>query len=341
MDVKISIIIPIYNVDKEKLSNCLKSVLDQTYSNLEIIMVDDGSAVSCANFCDNYSQLDSRVSVIHQANQGLAGARYSGLKRATGEYVMFLDGDDYLSVDTCKRVFDVVKRDKVDVVVFGCTLDYQQTQIRKKIGLSSKLYIREEIQYLEQKVLDFNANISSTVAKLIRREILVNHQEFAHTEIRQGAEDLVFSLLLFYFARDAYILDEYLYYYVYNPSSITHTYDDRNHQMVINCFKFMHQFLLDTDQRKLEPQLYLRFLYAVVAVGVSGYFSPSNQQAYFLKKRGFRKFLNDEFVKQAFEKGPKKSLSSSRKVLLYCAQLGWFFPFLIAGKIRTKQLKSR
>ena len=91
---RISVIVPIYNTEKY-LARCIESILCQTYTNLEIILVDDGSPDSCPRICDEYAEKDERIKVIHKPNGGLSDARNSGLKIANGEYVIFLDSDDY------------------------------------------------------------------------------------------------------------------------------------------------------------------------------------------------------------------------------------------------------
>lgn len=101
MQEKISIVVPIYNVEKE-LDRCLQSLLRQTYKNIEIILVDDGSPDRCPLLCDEYAQKDSRVRVIHKKNGGLSDARNVGLQATTGEYVLYIDSDDYIDLDHVK-----------------------------------------------------------------------------------------------------------------------------------------------------------------------------------------------------------------------------------------------
>ena len=93
--MKISVVIPIYNVEKY-IERCIDSVLNQTYMNLEIILVDDGSPDRCGEICDNYAQIDKRIRVIHKENGGLSSARNAGLRIATGDYISFVDSDDWI-----------------------------------------------------------------------------------------------------------------------------------------------------------------------------------------------------------------------------------------------------
>src|SRR5574344_1424030 len=105
---KVSIIVPIYNVEKY-LDRCMESLLNQTLKDIEIIMVDDGSPDNCPKMCDEYAKRDKRVKVIHKKNGGLGYARNSGLDIATGEYVAFVDSDDYVDVNMYETLYNFAK----------------------------------------------------------------------------------------------------------------------------------------------------------------------------------------------------------------------------------------
>ena len=113
---KISIVVPIYKVEKY-IDQCVQSVLKQTYQNLEIILVDDQSPDKCPEICEQYAREDARVKVFHQKNLGLSGARNTGMQYATGDYVLFLDSDDYLALDYCERMLTMAKEENADIVV--------------------------------------------------------------------------------------------------------------------------------------------------------------------------------------------------------------------------------
>lgn len=115
MEPLISVIVPIYNVEKY-LSKCVDSIINQTYKNLEIILVDDGSPDNCPKICDEYAKQDSRIKVIHKENGGLSDARNAGMKVATGEYVSFIDSDDYISDDFIETLYATMKTENSDIV---------------------------------------------------------------------------------------------------------------------------------------------------------------------------------------------------------------------------------
>lgn len=117
MQEKISIIVPIYKVEKY-LDECVKSIVNQTYSNIEIILVDDGSPDKCSKICDDWAMKDSRIKVVHKKNAGLAMARNTGVEVSSGEYIAFVDSDDYINADYCEKLYGVLKKN--DAEIAGC-----------------------------------------------------------------------------------------------------------------------------------------------------------------------------------------------------------------------------
>lgn len=113
--MKVSIIVPVYNVG-QYLCECLDSLINQTEKDIEIILVDDGSTDKSGNICDEYAKHDKRISVIHQKNQGQSAARNRGLDSACGEYIMFVDSDDYIELDACKTLYDTAISNNADIV---------------------------------------------------------------------------------------------------------------------------------------------------------------------------------------------------------------------------------
>ena len=114
----ISVVVPCYNVEKY-LEKCVKSIVDQTYTNLEIILVDDGAKDGTPELCDKLALTDSRIKVVHKLNGGLSDARNAGITVASGEYITFFDSDDWLEPDTIKNAYDKLIADNFDLVVWG------------------------------------------------------------------------------------------------------------------------------------------------------------------------------------------------------------------------------
>ena len=128
----VSIIIPVYNVEKY-LPRCIESVLSQTYSSIEIILVDDGSVDNSGKICDEIASVNPKVKVIHKENGGLSDARNAGIKIAQGEYFSFIDSDDWIHEDTYRILADKIKQNHADIICFGMIELYENKRDRKSV----------------------------------------------------------------------------------------------------------------------------------------------------------------------------------------------------------------
>ena len=122
MDIKYSIVVSIYNIEKY-ISKCIESIINQTYTNIELILVDDGSKDSSGSICDSYALKDNRIKVIHKQNAGLGMARNTGLENATGDYILFIDGDDFIDLKLLETVNKYLSDKKYDIVSYD-SVDY-------------------------------------------------------------------------------------------------------------------------------------------------------------------------------------------------------------------------
>lgn len=139
MNECISVIIPVYNVEKY-LRQCIDSVINQTYKNLEIILIDDASPDNCGKICDEYAEKDSRVKVIHKKNGGAASARNEGLKIATGEYLAFVDSDDFLEVEAYERMVAAIEKNDADVVQCAFRDIYKNCTVDRLVQTEEQIY---------------------------------------------------------------------------------------------------------------------------------------------------------------------------------------------------------
>ena len=153
---KVSIIIPVYNVEKY-LAECLDSVINQTYSNLQIIVVDDGSTDASGQICDEYAEKDNRITVIHQVNAGAANAKNTGLDNVKGDYVTFVDSDDWVELNWIETMTDAMEKYDVDVVECGFDRVYADS-----IG-EGKIYQDGEILTVEDYFRQYNENWVSVI----------------------------------------------------------------------------------------------------------------------------------------------------------------------------------
>ncbi|MBQ7373247.1 MAG: glycosyltransferase family 2 protein [Clostridia bacterium] len=228
----ISVIIPVYNVDKY-LKRCINSVINQTYRNIEIVLVDDGSSDKSSKICDKYASKDSRIKVVHKINEGVSVARNVGMQIATGEFLCFVDSDDFLPKHSVEYLYRAIEKENADMSV-GCW-----TMINPK-GDRSNCYEAKKVQRNNKKelmeVLSI-PEIKGPVAKLFRTQIIkTNHLEFPKNIL--VSEDTIFVYQYAKYCESMCVINNIVYYY--NRLSINSTttkYYEKFHEVSLMCVK--------------------------------------------------------------------------------------------------------
>lgn len=207
----ISVIVPVYQAEKT-LDRCIRSVLEQVYSDYEIILVDDGSRDGSAAVCDGYAAEDSHVRVIHQANAGVSGARNAGIAAAQGQYLLFLDSDDALMPNALDVYAEMSDHGRYDVVIGRLSVVENGKQLRE-IGADAQLCADRGIW---EQICRNSAPFGYAGGKLIRREPLQKNG-IAFNTAMQSQEDLDFFLSAYNVCETFRIVPECLYCYHYAP----------------------------------------------------------------------------------------------------------------------------
>ena len=261
---KISIIVPVYNVEKY-LSCCMDSLLHQTLTDIEIILVDDESPDRCPAMCDEYAKQDHRVKVIHKKNGGLGYARNSGLEIATGEYIAFVDSDDYVALSAYQKLYSIAMDSKADVVYFT----FQR--FNDQGGAWGEKSIHREMQYFTKEtirglMLDMIANppkaktskdiTNSVCSALYCYDIIKKYELKFKSERAFYHEDLLFNVDYLLHASNVITIPDILYNYRINPSSLTNTLQGSEK---IKKTHFFYQYLLaKLRENDLGMEGYLR-----------------------------------------------------------------------------------
>lgn len=178
--MKVSIIVPIYNTAETILRQCLDSLIAQTLSEIEILLIDDGSGISCATLCDEYAYNHSCVRTMHTPNNGVSAARNTGITLAQGDYLMFVDADDWLDVDTAARYYAYAQAHQLDILLSGCTIVNQKQTMASHVA-KDQLFTPQTKAELQRTILDNNPKYlrmwpMSPWAKLFRTEFIHAHQ---------------------------------------------------------------------------------------------------------------------------------------------------------------------
>ena len=226
----LSIIVTVYNTEKY-IKRCITSLLNQSINSYEIILVDDGSPDRCAIICDEYSKLDSRIKVIHKKNQGLGMARNSGLEIAKGDYVAFVDSDDYVESNYFKELLELAQKYDVDVCVSGKIYIDNGKRIKTRDCVSAELqnrYIRDKnvIKTFTAKVVSPNqkgtdyCSLSACFSLFRRLLFTVNNLSFV-SERQFLSEDMEFNMNLYQVCESIYLSDICGYHYWYNENSLS------------------------------------------------------------------------------------------------------------------------
>lgn len=223
----ISVIVPVYKAE-EFLDRCVSSILNQTYKDLELILVDDGSPDGCPEMCDRYALADPRVKVIHKKNGGVSTARNAGLDAATGDYIAFVDSDDWIEPEMYQKMMEAAMAHDCDVVMCDCVKDFADHSevyshdIRSGFYDSAQLKKEHYPHLLIMENVEYPATISNWT--LLWRSTLNTPAQRYQPGIRYS-EDLLFGAKLLRKASSfCYLKGEAFYHYVMNPTSASHTF---------------------------------------------------------------------------------------------------------------------
>lgn len=235
---EISIIVPIYNMAK-LMRKCIDSLLAQTFTDFELLLIDDGSQDGSPEICDEYANQDVRVRAFHKPNGGLSDARNYGLERAQGKYTIFADPDDWVDASGLDKLYLTAKRTNADITI--CDL-YREDEY-------SRHYVKQQPSSLEHDVVlkELFEHIGGfTVNKLIRRE-LYDKYNISYPKGIYGCEDqYTIACLLKHNIKIAYIPVAF-YHYMYNPNSLTRHYDEKTYMMDVHILKMFEALLQGTS----------------------------------------------------------------------------------------------
>lgn len=264
----ISVIVPVYNVEKY-LPTCLDSIINQTYHDMEIILVDDGSTDSSGNICDTYKQTDDRIQVIHQKNHGCMYARLSGLQKSNGKYIGFVDSDDWIDIDMYQVLMSVVEEKGCDIVSMGYTVAYNSERKKEDDAVFFGLYERKKnldcllsgMMYEEkEKKRGIHPSLCS---KVIKRELLID----AYAEIKENitmGEDAAIFYTCCLKAKSIFIMREYKYYYRFHNKSMCHSMDINTIFNIYSFYQHMQKIFSGyAEKYNLQEQL-KKYLWTII-----------------------------------------------------------------------------
>ena len=256
---KISIIVPIYNVE-QYLERCVNSIIKQTYKNLDIILIDDGSTDGSPAICDRYEKSEERIRVLHQVNQGLSAARNSGIEIANGEYFCFVDSDDYVAEDLIEKLYSMLLEQGADIAICNFVSFYEKFagDIPKNETKIDILSSYEILQMLHQVTQDKFVNTVVAWGKLYKRSLFAN----LRFPVGRYCEDISVIYKLYDLATNIVCSSEVLYFYYRNNSnSITYHTNHKFYNDLILAYVEQLEYLYQNNYMEIVPLLKKKLMY--------------------------------------------------------------------------------
>lgn len=321
MTPKVSVIVPVYNVEKY-LSRCMDSILNQTLKDIEIILVDDKSPDNSPQMCDEYTKVDKRVKVIHKPiNEGLGFARNTGLSIAQGEYVAFIDSDDFVTLDYFETLYNLAKLQDYDAVYSEFNNQYYPgyTIIEKP---EAEYCNKKEVETLMLDMIgpepsfpsDVKFQVSSCKVLYAKAVIDANNLRFK-SEREFISEDLLFNLEFLKCCQKVKYVPMRLYYYCLNGASLSHTYKPEIWTKLQKMLSGIQNLKSDiSNQTEFDLRIQRLTLFYVRGALSSELFQNKQNPS---KRKSISRILSDKVLAEALKSYPGNQLPWKHKLFFY------------------------
>lgn len=279
-NIMISVIVPVYNSEKF-LEKSLKSLSEQAIDSIEFICVNDGSTDSSLDILNDFAEMDHRFKIIDQKNRGVSAARNAALDIASGEYIMFMDSDDWYSKDTCMRALNYIVQYKADIVLYSMKMEYlDDSVIRSAFDESVIVFENDECRKLQRKCIGLIGKeceniqrldyLSLIYLKIYKHQIIKeNHLRFIDLKEIGSLEDGIFVMQYMQYVNKAVYINEPLYHYNrFNPDSITTKYRPSLQKQWSQQFSIIRDTVCRDNQEFLNA-LSNRMAYATLTLGLN------------------------------------------------------------------------
>lgn len=339
----ISVVLPIYNVEKY-LDRCVNSIVCQTYKDLEIILVDDGSSDRCPEKCDEWAKKDERIRVIHKKNAGLGYARNTGIENASGEYICFFDSDDFIKEDTIEKVYAIAREHNCDIVLFGHYEVNEQGKIIETYIPESKnqIYEGSEIQnqFLPNLISDdpvtgecSNLRMSAWSSLYSMQMILKYDWKFV-SEREIISEDVYSLLRLYKYVNKIGIISEAFYFHCENVLSLTHIYEEnrfhRLKQFYFDCLDVCEELEYNEQIRQRLVYPFISYTIATMKMIVAADMDKKE------KKRILKNIIDDKVIQNMLDDLELSKEKKTRKIFLILIKKKMYDCCYILLKIKVK-----
>lgn len=328
----VSVIVPVYKTELY-LEQCVESILNQTYSNLEVILVDDGSPDRCPEICDTLANADPRIYVIHKKNEGAALARKTGLDVAKGTYVLFMDCDDWLDPNTVSVCVHTALQDRADCVMFGYMREYPQRSMQNSLFPENYAYdIEQSEKSVHRRIVGPTGeelhdpqrvdNLSSFCMRLMKKQVAQNGK-FISERVAGTSEDTIFNLYALDGCKISYINQCFYHYRKTNTQSITTQYKPDLAEKWDVMYDIMQEYIRESGREETYHTPFLnRVACGMIGLGLNEIGSPGSL---FEKSKKLRVILEEPLYREALRQLDMSHFDGKWKLFFWLCKKRWTF----------------
>ena len=327
----VSVIVPVYNVEKY-IYECVESIANQTYGNIEIILVDDGSTDNSPTICDQLAQEDNRIVVIHQKNKGLPGARNSGLRIAKGKWVLFIDSDDWIAENAIEILVAESNKD-VDMVLFNLEKKNEYAPFRvegSEIGravLSSQeidSLFHDAFDPMKEEFTALHEGKVTAVTKLYNIDFLQQNYLSFFEEVKVH-EDIPFAVVVYSKATRIVFVDVALYMYRYNPNSITNSFRPNYMNEMKNLVVRMGKISETCDDTAYAQKLLNnRILVSTINLLIRCFCHKNNPKSYNERKQDYYEWVDYIYLREVLRNTNSSEFQFKKRIATFLLKINYF-----------------
>ncbi len=340
-EVLISVIVPVFNTH-EYLKKCLDSIASQSFKDFEVLLIDDGSNKECADFCDEISKSDERITVFHKENQGLGLTRNYGIERAKGKYLTFIDSDDWIDSDCFETAVNEIENSNCDLVFWSYVREFDGFSEKKIIFDNDVIFDEEGCRKLFKRQFGLSKDelhnpeamdsLSSVCIKLFKTSIIKDNNLLFLNDKQIGPfEDRIFSLQYMFYCKSAKFIERYFYHYRKGSGVTAKSYREKLLSQYLDLFSYLEGFItdnnLDDDYKKaLKNGVAL----SLISIGV-------NEIGNVMPYKNLKKVLKMPLFKNAVKNLEIGYLPLKWKIFYICIKLkAYLFVYAMLKLVRKK-----
>ena len=329
--MKLSVIVPVYNAEKY-LRQCVDSLVNQTFSNMEIILVNDGSNDGSGVICEEYCKKYNNVKYIDKRNEGVMAAWIDGAKISEGEYIGFVDADDYCETDRFEQFINSAEKTQADIVIAGhMTIDLNGniSNAARRGSISPGVYEGEDLEYIKNTYFKESYFSALRWEKITKNELIRRNISSFNTEIALG-DDIVFTLATLLDAKKLSVIENNGYYYRYNGNSITHSFSEKRIDELCYLCENINHICKSKGYDAYKDLEFKRQLSVTTTMLIS-----SNKR-FFERRKLLKKLRRTDTVKNIFADNKYPIMSMAEKMKLYLLKHKCYTMLIILAQLKKQ-----